>query len=122
MSSGAKPLHHERTQRNDSEIQRLRVDDKTIRDEARDGNDMRIALESMAVAMPEVEGHPNRVEFRGVLTLVDVASQRAPSGSGGQASRADAEGRRRRHCRRLSAWRWIMRRRLTGMMCGERLG
>ena len=42
-----------------------------------------IALESMAVEMPFVEGHPNRVDFRGVLTLVDVPSQRAPSGSKG---------------------------------------
>ena len=45
---------------------------------------MTIALESMAVEMPEVEGHPNRVAFRGVLTVVDVPSQRAPSGSGGR--------------------------------------
>jgi hypothetical protein len=43
-----------------------------------------IELESMAVAMPKVEGHPNRAEFRGVLTLVDVPSQRAPSGSSGR--------------------------------------
>jgi hypothetical protein len=43
-----------------------------------------IELESMAVEMPEVEGHPNRAAFRGVLTLVDVPSQRAPSGSGGR--------------------------------------
>jgi hypothetical protein len=42
-----------------------------------------IELESMAVEMPEVEGHPNRRGFRGVLTVVDVASQRAPSGSKG---------------------------------------
>lgn len=40
-------------------------------------------LESMAVEMPEVEGHPNRAGFRGVLTVVDVASQRPPSGSRG---------------------------------------
>ncbi|HEV2326871.1 MAG TPA: hypothetical protein VGS10_23235 [Terracidiphilus sp.] len=43
-----------------------------------------IELESMAVAMPEVAGHPNRAEFRGVLTVVDVPSQRAPAGSGGK--------------------------------------
>jgi hypothetical protein len=43
-----------------------------------------IELESMAVAMPAVEGHPNRAAFRGVLTVVDVASQRAPSGSSGR--------------------------------------
>jgi hypothetical protein len=44
---------------------------------------MTIELESMAIAMPEVEGHPNREPFCGVLTLVDVPSQRAPSGSRG---------------------------------------
>jgi hypothetical protein len=43
-----------------------------------------IELESMAVEMPEVEGHPNRAGFRGVLTVVDAASQRAPSGSKGR--------------------------------------
>jgi hypothetical protein len=42
-----------------------------------------IELASMAVAMPKVEGHPNRVDFRGVLTVVDVASQRAPNGAKG---------------------------------------
>ena len=47
------------------------------------GGLMTIALESMAVVMPEVEGHPNRAGFRGVLTVVDVASQKAPSGSKG---------------------------------------
>jgi hypothetical protein len=45
---------------------------------------MTIALESMALTMPEVEGHPNRTAFRGVLTVVDEPSQRAPSGSGGR--------------------------------------
>jgi hypothetical protein len=44
---------------------------------------MTIALESMSVEMPEVEGHPNRAGFRGVLTVVDAASQRPPSGSKG---------------------------------------
>jgi len=48
------------------------------------GDGMTIALESMAVAMPEVEGHPNRAGFRGVLTVVDVPSQRAPAGSKGR--------------------------------------
>jgi hypothetical protein len=37
----------------------------------------------MAVAMPEVVGHPNRTAFQGVLTTVDVPSQRAPSGAKG---------------------------------------
>src|SRR5579859_3946122 len=44
---------------------------------------MNLELESMAIAMPEVAGHPNREPFRGVLTLVDVASDRPPSGSRG---------------------------------------
>ena len=30
----------------------------------------------MAIEMPPVEGHPNREPFRGVLTLVDVPSDR----------------------------------------------
>ena len=42
-----------------------------------------VELESMAIEMPEVEGHPNREPFRGVLTLIDVASDRAPSGAKG---------------------------------------
>lgn len=42
-----------------------------------------LELKSMAVAMPEVVGHPNRTAFRGVLTMVDVPSERAPSGSRG---------------------------------------
>jgi hypothetical protein len=37
----------------------------------------------MAVEMPVVKGHPNRVAFEGVLTFVDVASDRAPSGAKG---------------------------------------
>lgn len=44
---------------------------------------MDLQLEAMAVAMPEVAGHPNRLPFRGVLTLVGVASQRSPSGARG---------------------------------------
>jgi hypothetical protein len=44
---------------------------------------MNIALESMAIEMPEVEGHPNREAFHGVLTLVDMASDRPPAGARG---------------------------------------
>lgn len=44
---------------------------------------MNIELESMAIEMPEVEGHPNRAPFRGVLTLVDVVSDRVPAGGRG---------------------------------------
>src|ERR1700712_614564 len=41
------------------------------------------AARAMAVEFPVVEGHPNRLPFEGVLTLVDVASDKAPSGSRG---------------------------------------
>jgi len=44
---------------------------------------MNLQLEAMAVAMPDVAGHPNRLPFRGVLTLIGVASQRPPSGARG---------------------------------------
>ncbi len=40
-------------------------------------------MESMAIAMPEVDRHPNRRAFSGVLTLVDEASDRPPSGARG---------------------------------------
>ena len=44
---------------------------------------MNCELDAMAVAMPDVVGHPNRLPFHGVLTLVGVASQRSPSGAHG---------------------------------------
>lgn len=44
---------------------------------------MGVSLESMAIEMPAVHGHPNRAGFRGVLTTVDVASDKAPSGARG---------------------------------------
>ncbi len=37
----------------------------------------------MAVAMPHVPGHPNRIPFRGVLTLLDTPSDRPPAGARG---------------------------------------
>ena len=40
-------------------------------------------LEAMAVSIPHVDGHPNRVPFEGVLTTVNVASDKAPSGARG---------------------------------------
>jgi hypothetical protein len=55
---------------------------------------MNAESEAMAIAMPEVKGHPNRVGFRGVLTVVDMPSQKPPSGSKGHLvvlSRAAAE-------------------------------
>ncbi len=44
---------------------------------------MNIEMEAMAIEVPRVDGHPNRERFRGVLTLVDVASDRAPDGAHG---------------------------------------
>lgn len=44
---------------------------------------MNIDVESMAIEMPRVEAHPNREEFRGVLTVVDTASDRPPAGARG---------------------------------------
>jgi hypothetical protein len=44
---------------------------------------MRLSVESMAIEMPAVHGHPNRAAFRGVLTTVDVASDKSPSGARG---------------------------------------
>jgi len=44
---------------------------------------MGLSLESMAIEMPAVHGHPNRVAFRGVLTFVDVTSDKAPAGARG---------------------------------------
>ncbi len=41
------------------------------------------SLRAMAVELPEVEGHPNRLPFEGCLTLVDVPSDKAPSGARG---------------------------------------
>ena len=40
-------------------------------------------LEAMAVKFPHVEGHPNRVAFEGVLTVVNAASDKAPAGARG---------------------------------------
>ena len=42
-----------------------------------------LAVKAMAVEFPEVSGHPNKLPFEGCLTLVDVASDRAPSGARG---------------------------------------
>ena len=42
-----------------------------------------LEMKAMAVEFPVVHGHPNRLPFEGVLTLVDVASDKAPSGAKG---------------------------------------
>ncbi|MGB6133443.1 MAG: hypothetical protein WBG54_16810, partial [Acidobacteriaceae bacterium] len=41
------------------------------------------SVQAMAVLLPEVAGHPNRMPFSGVLTLVDEPSTRPPSGARG---------------------------------------
>ena len=48
-----------------------------------DGRPRPLAMQAMAVEFPAVHGHPNRLPFEGVLTLVDVASDKAPSGARG---------------------------------------
>jgi hypothetical protein len=40
-------------------------------------------LEAMAVHLPDVDGHPNRAPFHGVLTRVDEPSTKPPSGARG---------------------------------------
>lgn len=45
---------------------------------------MSMQIEALAVEMPFVGAHPNRVSFRGVLTQVDQASQRPPAGARGR--------------------------------------
>ena len=49
----------------------------------RSWNPNEMAMHAMAVEFPLVHGHPNRLPFEGVLTLVDVASDKAPSGARG---------------------------------------
>jgi len=44
---------------------------------------MNIELQSMAIELPPVAAHPNRAPFRGVLTLLDTPSDRAPAGARG---------------------------------------
>jgi len=44
---------------------------------------MNLQLDAMSVVMPDIVGHPNRLPFNGVLTLVGVASPRPPSGARG---------------------------------------
>jgi hypothetical protein len=44
---------------------------------------MNTELESMAIEMPEVKRHPNRAPFRGVLTVIDMPSDKPPAGARG---------------------------------------
>src|SRR5579875_1788280 len=52
--------------------------------EARLSRPRGLAVAAMAVEFPEVSGHPNKLPFEGCLTLVDVPSDKAPSGARGQ--------------------------------------
>jgi hypothetical protein len=47
------------------------------------GRPVGIELKAMAVEFPVVHGHPNRLPFEGVLTLIDTPSDKAPSGARG---------------------------------------
>jgi hypothetical protein len=40
-------------------------------------------LEAMAVKIPPVDGHPNRVPFEGILTTVNAPSDKSPAGARG---------------------------------------
>ncbi len=44
---------------------------------------MNLQFDAMSLTMPDVVGHPNRLPFRGILTLVGTASLRPPSGACG---------------------------------------
>ncbi|MDR3765280.1 MAG: hypothetical protein P4M01_14425 [Acidobacteriota bacterium] len=56
---------------------------------------MRMNLEAMAITMPAVDGHPNRRGFKGVLTVVERASERSPSGARGHRVLLTEEATRR---------------------------
>ena len=45
---------------------------------------MNLSLDAMSLELPRLRSrHPNRLPFRGVLTLLDVPSDRAPAGARG---------------------------------------
>jgi len=43
-----------------------------------------VDMDAMALEMPDVPGHPNRMPFSGILTRLDTPSDRAPGGSEGK--------------------------------------
>jgi hypothetical protein len=55
-----------------------------LRPKGKGENQMKVEVEALALQIPRVAAHPNRKPFRGVLTQVDVASDRAPSGTNGR--------------------------------------
>ncbi len=44
---------------------------------------MQVEMEAMAIEIPPLARHPNRMPFEGVLTIADEASDRPPSGARG---------------------------------------
>lgn len=52
-------------------------------------------FQAMSVKFPHVEGHPNRVPFEGVLTLVNAASDKAPAGARGHRVMLTSEAARK---------------------------
>lgn len=44
---------------------------------------MQVEMEAMAIEMPPLARHPNRMPFEGVLTIADEASDKPPSGARG---------------------------------------
>ncbi len=68
--------------RNETGDQKARLESSSLNG-IRNGAGRNMRLEAMAVTMPRVAGHPNRTPFEGVLTVVDAASDRAPSGARG---------------------------------------
>ncbi|MDT8068668.1 MAG: hypothetical protein ROO76_10950 [Terriglobia bacterium] len=44
---------------------------------------MQVEMEAMAIEMPPVARHPNRMPFEGVLTIANEASDKPPSGARG---------------------------------------
>lgn len=44
---------------------------------------MQVEMEAMAIEMPPIARHPNRLPFEGVLTIADEASDKPPSGARG---------------------------------------
>lgn len=44
---------------------------------------MQMEMEAMAIEMPPIARHPNRLPFEGVLTIADEASDKPPSGARG---------------------------------------
>ncbi len=44
---------------------------------------MQVEMQAMAIEMPPLAQHPNRMPFEGVLTIADEASDKPPSGARG---------------------------------------